>query len=372
MREGGLLLATVVLLVTLTVLDGGGGPGRTGALLLAGLSVLAALPLPLRARHPLAGALLSAAVTLLGLQVIGWPGRLVTMAMFGAAAYHLPHRPWLVPGCSVEWTLGYGLVLPAALPGVSGVTDLVVMGIAPVAVGRALRLHSERARHRTLLDQAETRRAVAEERAALARDVHDSVGHHLTAIHMQATATRRTLRGSSATADTTLGTIADLSTTALREVRALLGTLRDWPSDTSADLEGIEELARRLSIPPLRITVRRDGPHDPLPPGVAHTVYRVAQEALTNAVRHARATEVVVSLRRDHGEVTLAVRDNGPAVPHPAAQGRGLRGMTERVLQHGGTLMAGPRPPGGWLVQATVPIAPAPVAPPVAVREDRA
>ncbi|SEH02972.1 Signal transduction histidine kinase [Nonomuraea solani] len=345
------MLAAATVLTGFAMLDG--EPPRPELPFLASVSLVAALPLTLAGRFPLTGALLSAAIALLGLLVPGWPGRLVTMVMFGAAAFHLPRRPWLVMSLSIAWTTGYGLLIPQANKGLSVVTDLVIMGVAPVAVGHILRLNGERAAQAAELDHAEARRAMAEERAGLARDVHDSVGHHLTAIRMQATATRRALRGQTPAADHTLATIAELSSAALKEVRALLDTLREAP--VGPDLEEIEDLARRLSTPHLRISVHHAGSSAWLPPGVAHTVYRIVQEALTNAARHSGAAHVEVRVRRSRSAVTLSITDNGRA--RPGAEGRGIRGMRERVQEHGGTLTAGPGEHHGWRVEAVVPIA---------------
>ncbi|MEV4163189.1 sensor histidine kinase [Nonomuraea dietziae] len=349
-REGLLVFAATATLTVFAMLDG--EPPQPGLPLLAGAGLAAALPLTLRARFPLPGALLSAAIALLGLVIPGWQGRLVTMVMFGAAAFRLPRRPWLVMSMSIAWTSGYGLLMPQTHKGLSVVTDLVIMGVAPVAIGHALRLHGERAAQAARLHHAEARRAMAEERAALAREVHDSVGHHLTAIRMQATATRRALRGQSQTTDKALGTIAELSATALHEVRVLLDSLREAP--TGPDLEEIENLAKRLSTPQLPISVHRAGPGTPLPPAVGHTVYRLVQEALTNAARHSEASHVEVRVLCDRAAVTVSITDNGRA--RAGAEGRGIRGMRERVDQHGGTLIAGPGEDHGWRVEAVVPI----------------
>ncbi|MFB4273605.1 sensor histidine kinase [Nonomuraea sp. GTA35] len=209
------------------------------------------------------------------------------------------------------------------------VTDLVIMGVAPVAIGNALRLHGERAAQAARLDHAEAGRALAEDRAALARDVHDSVGHHLTAIRMQATATRRALhnqaqatdRGQVDAADRALGIIAELSATALREVRALLDSLREPPARPV--LEGIEELAGRLSTPHLPISVHRAGPAVPLPLTVARTIYRVAQEARTNAARHSGAGHVKVHLLRDRAVVTIRSPTTATAAPERTGMASG-------------------------------------------------
>ncbi|MBB5625746.1 sensor histidine kinase [Sphaerisporangium krabiense] len=381
------MLTATAALTAFAMLDG--EPPLPGLPLLVGADLAAALPVTLRARLPLTGALLSAAISLAGLVIPGWQGRLVTMVMFGAAAFRLPRRTWVVMGLSIAWTTGYGLLLPQAHGGLSVVTDLVIMGVAPVAVGQALRLHGERSAQAARLDHAEAGRAMAEERAALARDVHDSVGHHLTAIHMQATSTRRalrtrtqttdqaphgqehatdqashgqaratgpTLRGQSQAAERALGVIAELSSTALKEVRGMLDALREAP--VGLDLDEIESLARRLSTPQLRISVHRATPCPPLPSDVRHTVFRVVQEALTNAARHSDAGHVEVRVRCDHTAVTLSITDDGH--PRAGAEGRGIRGMRERVHQHGGTLTAGPKEGHGWRVEAIVPIAPGP------------
>nr|SBO96818.1 Two-component system sensor kinase [Nonomuraea gerenzanensis] len=361
------MLVAAAALTAFTVFDG--EPPWSALPLVAGAGLAAALPLTLRARLPLTGALLSAAIALFGLMIPGWQGRLVTMVMFGVAAFRLPRRAWLVMGLSIGWTTGYGLLIPQGQAGLSVVTDLVIMGVAPVAVGLALRLHGERAAQEARLDHAEAsramaeagramaeaNRAMAEERAALARDVHDSVGHHLTAIRMQATATRRALRGQAQTADRALGTIAELSATALTEVRTLLDALRETP--TGPDLEDLESLAERISTPRLPISLHRAGSGVTPPPAVGHTVYRVVQEALTNAARHSGASHVDVHLLCDPAAVTVTITDDGHG--RTGAEGRGIRGMRERVDRHGGTFTAGPQQHHGWRVEAVVPIGPA-------------
>ncbi|MBF8186430.1 sensor histidine kinase [Nonomuraea sp. K274] len=359
MRKDGLVVVIVpVALVAVTLLEKRYPP--PGLAVVAGLSLAVCLPVLFWRRLPLSAAVMSAGVAVIGMTVSGWPGRLVATCLFCAAAIHPSRRPWLVLAASVTWVVCYGMLLPQSI-GIATFTDLIVLGVAPVAIGTALRLHGERAAQAARLDHAEARRAMAEERAGLARDVHDSVGHHLTAIRMQATATRRALRGQTPAADKALGTIADLSSSALNEVRALLDTLCETPPEP--DQEDIQHLARRLSTPRLRISVHRAGPGTPLPPGVGRTVYRIVQEALTNAARHSGATEVEVRVRRGRAAVAISITDNGHA--RAGAEGRGIRGMRERAHRHGGTLTAGPGPRQGWLVEAVVPIAEGSVSPEV-------
>ncbi|MGW0486311.1 sensor histidine kinase [Nonomuraea sp. NPDC003214] len=350
-RQGLLVLAAAAALTAFAVIDGPPSPWP-GLPLLAGAGLAAALPLTLSTRFPLTGALLSAAITVLGLAIPGWQGRLVTMVMFGAAAFRLPGRAWLALSLSIAWSTGYGLLIPRAQAGLSVITDLVIMGVAPVAIGLALRLSGDRAAQAARLDHAEAQRDMAEERAELAREVHDSVGHHLTAIRMQATATRRALRGREETADKALGTIAELSATALNEVRALLDSLREAP--IGPDMEEIEDLAERLSTTWMPISVHRTGPGATLPPAVGRTVYRIVQEALTNAARHSGAGHVDVRVRCDPAAVTVSITDDGHG--RAGAEGRGIRGMRERVDQQGGTFRAGPWQDRGWRVEAVVPI----------------
>jgi signal transduction histidine kinase len=351
-REGLLVVGVTALLVLLSIWEGRGHAPQPLPVLCA-TSLCVSLPLLLRRVLPLTAAVLSAVVGLGGLGFLPtWPGMLVTMGAFCAAVYHRDRGPGLVLAVCGGWVLVSAVIAGSPVQ-VFTVTDLLVMGVAPVATGYALRLHRERADQTLRLHRADADRVLAEERAQLAREVHDSVGHHLTAIRMQATATRRALDGAPPLADRALGTIAELSSSALDEVRELLGTLRDAPSGLG--LAELDHLAGRLSAPDRRITVRRSGLPAPLPPAVDHTAYRVVQEALTNAARHSTATEVDVALRRERDRLVVAVVDNGRAVAPPHLEGQGIRGMRERVRLVGGTLAIGPRPPHGWRVLAELP-----------------
>lgn len=225
LQDALLVAAAAAVLTGLTLLEGQ-PPLPPGLPALIGLSIAVALPVLMRRKLPLTAAACSAGLVLFGLPFPSWPGRLLAMAMFGVAAYRSRRLPWPVLLVSVLWAIGYGLLLPKML-GLSVITDLIIMGTAPVAIGYTLRLHGDRAQEAIRLHQAEARRDIAEKRARLAQDVHDSVGHYLTAIHMQATATRRALRDLTPTGDRALGTIADLSSSALSEVRTLLKTLAE-------------------------------------------------------------------------------------------------------------------------------------------------
>ncbi|ROP38161.1 signal transduction histidine kinase [Saccharothrix texasensis] len=359
MREGLLVPAVAAVLVLLTLWEGKGQP-PPGMAVLVGSSLCVAMPLLLRRVLPLTGAVLSAVVGLGGLGFLpAWPGMLVTMGTFCAAVYHRERAPGLVLAVCGCWVLVSAVIAGSPVQAFT-VTDLVVMGVAPVATGYALRLHRERADQALRVQRAEADRLVAEadrvlaeDRARLARDVHDSVGHHLTAIRMQATAARRVLDGAPPVADRALGTIAELSSSALEEVREMLSTLRDVPAGVG--LGEVEQLAERLSGPDRRITVSWSGAAAPVPPAVDHTAYRVVQEALTNVVRHSTAGRVDVRVRRDQEVLVVTVVDDGAGgAVRPGLEGQGIRGMRERVRSVGGTLVVGPGG-AGWSVRAELP-----------------
>ncbi|MEV0049196.1 sensor histidine kinase [Saccharopolyspora shandongensis] len=323
--------------------------------LLAAFSVGVGLPLPARRALPLTVAVASAVIAVLGMAVLpNWPGMLVAMGAFCAAVYHRPRNPLLVLAISTCWSVGTLLVAGGPVQ-VFTATDLVVMAIAPVATGYALRLHRERAGQVLRLQRAESDRLLAEERAWLTRNVHDSVGHHLTAIRLQATATRRALDGASPAADRALGTISELSRTALGEVRNLLRELREEPAATQPGLADLDRLADRLSSGERKVSLHRTGIAAGLPPAVDRTAYRVVQEALTNAARHSGAAEVVVRLRQDERSLHIEVTDDGPPTA-AGAEGQGIRGMRERVHLLCGTLSVGPARPNGWRVAAELPV----------------
>jgi signal transduction histidine kinase len=335
--------AAVVVLVLGLAERAGADPLAVGA----GAAAVAA-PLLLRRRFPLCAALLCAAVVI---ALPLWPGRLVAMAAFGSAAYHRP-RPRVL-GCSVGWLLVLAVagVRPA---GAATYTDLVLLGVAPVAAGYALRLHRDRAEHAERLYRAETRRVVAEEHARVAREVHDAVGHHLTVIRLQATAVRHVARSLPPAADRALATIADASATALAEVRAVLPRTGSSLSDLDTLVERVE-LAERATGHGRTVTLTRCGPAPSVPPLVDHAGYRLAQEALTNVLRHSDATRVDLGVDHRADALVITVADNGSTTPGAPAEGSGLRGMRERTRLLGGTLEIGPNDPTGWRVEARLP-----------------
>lgn len=324
-------------------------------------------PLALRWRLPLAGALVSGAVLSLSTvadDVTSYLGNPVTLVAFGYAGYRHRHRPLPVLLCGAVYQVADMFVMDAPLQPSSLLPHLLV-GLAPIAIGIALRAQRDRAGHEIELQRAEASRRAADERARISQDVHDLVGHHLCAIRMQAVGARH----ADPAAHPALGTIAELSTEALTEIRQLLDLLDgDAPGPVYARLSDVDTLARRMSGQGVRVRVTLRHP-DTLPPLVEHCAYRIIQEALTNAVRHSRAGRIEVRAGADGGALTVEVDDDGPGtVPAGAAghavhagtvrpEGNGIRGMRERAGLVGGMLTAGPRSPHGWRVRAVLPCA---------------
>ncbi|TYL52849.1 sensor histidine kinase [Agromyces mariniharenae] len=201
------------------------------------------------------------------------------------------------------------------------------------------------------------------EREQLARDLHDTVAHHVSAIAIQAQAGTVVAQGDPAAAVDVLRVIEGEASRTLDELRSMVRVLRRTDAADRAPTPGFDDLRRLArsdaagsgSTPGPTVDVQVDGDVDALPPPVSAAVFRLAQEAVTNARRHARnATRVDVHVRVDGSGVRLDVRDDGePAAS--AAPGYGLTGMAERADLLGGTCEAGPAPGGGWAVTAVLP-----------------
>jgi len=221
----------------------------------------------------------------------------------------------------------------------------------------------ERARTAEQNQQSLAAQAVAEERRRIARELHDMVAHHVSVMGVLATGSRRMLLRDPATADEALATIEETSRTALREMRRLLDVLRTDPEPVGElapqpGLAGLDGLVEQVREAGLAVTLTATGQNGPLEPGVALTVYRIVQEALTNTLKHA-GDLAAAEVRLDQGThwLTLEVFDTGRG---PTARtdgiGHGLLGMRERVALYGGTLRVGPRPGGGFRVYARIPL----------------
>ncbi|MGC1212226.1 MAG: sensor histidine kinase, partial [Micromonospora sp.] len=202
------------------------------------------------------------------------------------------------------------------------------------------------------------------ERARIARELHDVVAHHISMIAVQAEAARLTTPGLPAEGAKRLVAIGDTARTALTEMRRLLGVLREdtedarapvrRPQPTLEDLTALLDEVRELGSGSARLIV--SGSVAPLDQGIELTAYRIVQEALTNARRHAAGAAVDVELHYRPDALLVRVRDSGPG-PGSDPAGHGLAGMRERAAVAGGRLNAGPGNAGGFVVEAILPAA---------------
>ena len=212
------------------------------------------------------------------------------------------------------------------------------------------------------------RRQATEERLRIARELHDSLGHHLSLINVQASAALH--RPDPVRSEQALTAIKETSRETLRELRTTLGALRQDGAAPTAAAPGLDRLADLVSTAGRSgLTIRTELAGDaPLPPEVDLAAYRIVQEALTNVTRHAAATAAVVRVRREHDDVLVEVEDDGTGAP--GVPGTGILGMRERARALGGSLTTGPGTDGGFRVCARLPLRPGPVAAGLALLTD--
>jgi signal transduction histidine kinase len=231
------------------------------------------------------------------------------------------------------------------------------------ALTRELAEKAERAEHAR---EEEERRAIALERSRIARELHDVLAHNLSVMVVQASAARRVLDKNPVTAVEAAALIERTGREALAEIRQLFGPVRRGDGE---DLSGppsiarVEQLARRARAAGLRVELRVVGDPVVLPAGIDLTAYRIVQEALTNAIKHAGSANAAVTVAYEPNEVVLSVEDDGDATRDgydlsDAGGGHGLVGMRERAALYGGLVQAGPRRGGGFAVHARLPTRP--------------
>ena len=255
-------------------------------------------------------------------------------------------------------------------PHVHGIGD-VVWAFGFVVLGWLFGL-AVRGRHRTIqsLEQEterleaarehEARAAVAAERARIARELHDVVAHAVSVVVVQAQAGQRLVGVDDGRVRQSLEAIEDTARTALNEMRRLLEMLReseDPPLAPQPGLAAVDTLVAQVREAGLPVSVEVDGDPVPLSPGAELSAYRIVQEGLTNALKHARASRVSVRILFRGDRVEIEVEDDGVAgAPARDGGGHGLLGMRERVALYGGDLESGRMPGGGWLLRARLPL----------------
>lgn len=219
----------------------------------------------------------------------------------------------------------------------------------PIAAGAALRFRD--GAHRRDVEHAQLR-----ERQAIARELHDTVAHHVAAIAIQAQAAQAVRARRPEAVGDALAAIEAESSRALAELRALVGALREDDAASLAPTTGVDDIAGLVADAGPLATFARSGDLDGLSPAAAAALHRIAKESIHNALRHGGASsKIAVRLEGASSSVRLTVENDGPVARAPSGRGFGIVGMKERAALLGGTLEAVPLPAGGFRVEAVLP-----------------
>jgi signal transduction histidine kinase len=350
--------------------------GQVLVLLLVALAVVA--PLLVAVRYPLLGwrigwlGLLLVPLLVPLLHERWWGGLpwdpvqipvLLTVLCLAGIRHERPALCWLWALTLIPWWLWAGKGGPGLVTAALGSLAFVAMAVAVDRVG------SERRARQALADQADqtelerARLAVLEQRARFARELHDVVAHHMSLMAIRAESAPHRLGALPEPVRAEFGSLSGSAREALADMRRLLSTLRSDQPAAHAPQPGLEDLPGLIGTArQAGMTVELSAPAalDQVPPGVGLCAYRIAQEALSNAGRHAAGAPVAVSVDHDADTVTLQVT-NGPGIPagqrvNGHGPGHGLTGMRERAELLGGSLSAGPAPGGGFAVSAVLPL----------------
>jgi signal transduction histidine kinase len=388
-RRGGLPLADVALaLATLAVvlpvhLSGteAVAANRPVGVLSVLLTLGATLPLVARRRYPLGVLVVTVTVclamvltrTTVGLATLG-----LVIAFYTAVAYATRERAGLALGVMAAAIAATALLRPVDLSAEGALVTLTLV-VGGGVLGNAARERRERhvadlmaAQQRAELErrraQQERDRAsqrATQERLRITRELHDVIGHAMSVMVVQAGVAERLLDTSPAQARQAIQHISATGRGSLTEMRRLLEVIRDGEPDTPAPrdpapvLADLPALVTRVTRAGLPVELDVTGRPGPLSPGQELALYRVVQEALTNCLKHAGASQAGVRLHHEEDHIELTVTDDGHGgTATPADRdGQGLAGMRERMAIYGGELTAGPGEAGGFVVRARLPVA---------------
>jgi signal transduction histidine kinase len=330
----------------------------------AALSVALGAAAARRSRDPLPllALMLAISVASLAMPTLAQPTNsgvfvFLLLAVYSAAAHTSGRRTLLAGGMTV------GTFVPA-LEMSGGITadNLIFFALifgAPWVAGRAVR---QRRLNDSELEQEKMRAAAAivEERARIARELHDVVAHSISVMVLQARGGRRVLESEPADARDAFAVIESTGQQALDEMRRLVGMLRSGeeslPLAPQPSLKELGTLVEQVRAAGLPVDVAVEGEPRDLPPGVDLSAFRIVQEALTNALKHAGPARARVVLRYLADEFELEISDDGPGTDDDSGPGYGLVGMRERVSVYGGELQAGRQPGGGYALRVRLPL----------------
>ena len=365
---------------------------------LAAIPILTAMGLVLypRRRYPAAvlGAVAAGVVALIALGAsLGGSFLAVLCACYSAAVYGSRRlvielvagavAVIVLIGIPESFGFGRGVLRAIPVPTILAAAGAVLFGLVIRSQFSArtaqLAVMAERAEWATAQREQEARRATLAERLRIARELHDIVAHHVSVVVIQAQGAQRVAGRDPDRARQAMADVERTARTALEEMRRMLGLLRspDDAEDTGSldvahGVADIAALADRMTGSGVAVTVRTTGEPFGVPEDVGLALYRIAQEALTNVLKHAGPAHAEVHLHYgEQLEITVADDGRGAAAvltgAAPPGAGRGITGMRERVAMLGGSITAGPQPGGGFRVRAVIP---RPGTPPAATRDE--
>jgi signal transduction histidine kinase len=350
---------------------------RLFAPLIPVMAALISLPLVLAVKTPLRAwrvqIIVAAAVPLVvspeSAQSPPWPATVIFIALYLLYTVavrldlHLLIGVWLVTSATVFWSYllpGQRNALAAANVGVLFLTVVLAYGYL---IGTRRRLQQELVEGKQQREEDQARRALLEERARIARELHDIVAHHMSVIAVRTETAPFRIPELPPAAREDMAETSAIAREALTEMRRLLGVLRG--ADASAErapqpgIDRLEALITAVRGAGLAVDLEVSGAERPLPSGVELSAYRIIQEALSNTLRHAPGARATVEVGYEPDRLWLRVRNDRPTVARsrqPAAAGQGIIGMRERAAMLGGDLAAGQTADGGYLVEAALPL----------------
>ncbi len=363
------IVAVLVVLGQLEVWNGLGATHRQGpAWAQAGAYAIGPLFLLWRRARPVEAFVGLTAVAVVEFALAGSPEGMgvqlpATVAAYSVARWEQRHPPWwglaLVGVYGVSWVLldPLSTTWGDRAGGLFWVSTVVISWF----VGALVRSRVQNAEQRREARAARAEQAVAEERNRIARELHDVIGHSVSVMTVQAAAVRRRLAPEQIAEREALESVEAVGREALTEMRRMVGVLRGAsgvptrePPPTLADAD---RLADKIRAAGLAVHVSVTGTPRPLAPGLDLTAYRLLQEGLTNALRHADGpSRADVCIAYGPEMLQLAVRDDGRPVVGRHEPGHGLLGLRERVAAYGGELQARPRAGGGFELLVTLPL----------------
>jgi signal transduction histidine kinase len=353
------LAAVTTLTLELETWLGGSAEGHRVAV--GALGPLVTAGVALRRRYPTAAGV---GAGLLGvLMQSRWPSQSLNFGvawmcdMYALAAWSPGRRFWL--GLSAYTVSGLAVVPFDPKPSDS-VTFMVISTIVMVLVHTVVGDRDRRTRMAERERDVAAREAVVAERSRIARELHDAIAHNVSMMVVQAGAERRVLADEQSSTREVLETVERIGRGALTEMRRLVGMLRSDETDPLAPQRGLDDLARlvtQVREAGLPVELEVEGERRELPVGLELSAYRIVQEALTNALKHAGDAHATVRVRYGADSLELEIVDDGAGgAAQAAGGGHGLVGMRERVALYGGRFEASRHPAGGFTVRALLPI----------------